>query len=501
MNLALWLERAATRWPDRPALMRGLAVEADYAGFRERAAALGAYLRARGFAPGDRVALFMKNCPEYLIALYGCWYAGLAAVPINAKLHPKEAGWILENSGAVLCFTTPGLEIGLEIECLDVTSDAFAQALTAPALPPDVASPDTLAWLFYTSGTTGRPKGVCITHGMLAAVSLAYTVDVDPVTHEDAAYYAAPMSHGAGLYALVHVLHGAGHICPPSGGFVEDELLGIADAHGSLSMFMAPTMVHRLTAHARRTGQRGEGLRTIVYGGGPMYRADIEAALATFGPRFVQIYGQGECPMAITALPREEVAATDHPDWAARIASVGRAQSISDVCVLDDAGAPVQAGEVGEIAVRGLGVMPEYWQAPDASAATLRNGWLLTGDMGSLDAQGYVTLKDRSKDMIISGGTNIYPREVEEALLTHANVSEVSVIGRASPEWGEEVVAYVVASPDCQLDEAALDAHCRDQIARFKRPRQYRFVEALPKNAYGKILKAALREQEAQRDD
>lgn len=497
MNIALWLERIAATGGARPALMLGAQVVADYAGFRDRAAAVGAALAERGIAPGDRVALFMKNCPDYLVALYGIWFAGAAAVPVNAKLHGREAAWILQASGAKLGFVTPdpgaALAAETEVAVVDVTGDAFAGMTEAAGGAPVPRAPGDLAWLFYTSGTTGKPKGVQITHGMLAATSLSYPLDVDEVQAEDAAYYAAPMSHGAGIYAPIHVRMGARHLCPPSQGFDASELLELAESQGPLSMFMAPTMVRRLTDAAKASGRRGGGIKTIVYGGGPMYRSDIEEAVDWFGPRFVQIYGQGECPMAITALSRAEVADRSHPRWRARLASVGRAQSAVDVAVVDEAGAPLPPGEVGEIAVRGLPVMPGYWQAPEATQKTLRDGWLMTGDMGTLDEDGYLTLVDRSKDVIISGGTNIYPREVEEVLLSHPSVREASVVGRKSAEWGEDVVAFVVAAAGAEIDEAALDAHCLENIARFKRPKAYFILPELPKNNYGKVLKTELR--------
>jgi long-chain acyl-CoA synthetase len=350
-----------------------------------------------------------------------------------------------------------------------------------------------LAWLFYTSGTTGKPKGVQITHGMLAATSACYPIDVDPVTPSDAALYAAPMSHGAGIYAPIHVRMGAGHIVPPSGGFDADEVLDLSAGHGATSMFMAPTMIRRLTDAAKAAGRKGDGIKTIVYGGGPMYRADIEEAVDWFGPKFVQIYGQGECPMCITALSRADVADRAHPRWRARLASVGRAQSLVEVAIGDAAGRPCPPGEIGEIMVRGAPVMPGYWQNPEATAGTLKDGWLMTGDMGHLDEDGYLTLADRSKDVIISGGTNIYPREIEEVLLTHPCVHEVSVVGRPSPEWGEDVVAFVVAAPGHDVDPDALDAHCLSRIARFKRPKAYIALPDLPKNNYGKVLKTDLR--------
>jgi long-chain acyl-CoA synthetase len=225
-----------------------------------------------------------------------------------------------------------------------------------------------------------------------------------------------------------------------------------------------------------------------------MYRADIEEAVDWFGPKFVQIYGQGECPMAITALSRADVADRSHPNWRARLASVGRAQSLVEVAIGDETGQPLPPGEIGEIMVRGASVMPGYWQNPEATEKTLKDGWLMTGDMGHLDADGYLTLADRSKDVIISGGTNIYPREVEEVLLTHPSVHEVSVVGRPSPEWGEDVVAFVVAASGHAVDPAALDAHVLAELARFKRPKAYVALPDLPKNNYGKILKTELRQ-------
>ena len=278
MNIAQWLERSARQNGQAPALFLGATQVADYAEFRTRAARLGAALTGRNIAPGSRVAIFMKNCPDYLIVLYGIWYAGAVAVPINAKLHGKEAAWIIDNSGAELAFVTPGpgaaLAAASTIACIDTTTPDYA-AMTGTGGgtaggPPVSRGPEDLAWLFYTSGTTGRPKGVQITHGMLATVSMGYPLDVDPVLPGDAAYYAAPMSHGAGLYAPVHVRMGARHICPDTDGVDPAALLGTARSQGPLSMFLAPTMVRRLTDEARQSGADGTGIKTVVYGGGPM---------------------------------------------------------------------------------------------------------------------------------------------------------------------------------------------------------------------------------------
>ena len=301
------------------------------------------------------------------------------------------------------------------------------------------------------------------------------------------------MSHGAGLYAPVHVLMGARHVCPVSGGFEPGEIFELAKGMGNLHLFAAPTMIKRMTQAAKAESIGGEGLRSVVYGGGPMYVADIVEAVEVFGPVFIQIYGQGEAPMGITALSREEVADRTHPRWRARLGSVGRAQAGVEVRIGDADGAPRAVGEPGEIMVRGDVVMRGYWENPEGTAKTLKAGWLMTGDVGTMDADGFVTLQDRSKDVIISGGTNIYPREVEECLLMHGTVSEVSVVGRPDAEWGEEVVAFVVC--EGALDEAALDAHCRENIARFKRPKAYFAVPDLPKNNYGKVLKTELRKR------
>jgi acyl-CoA synthetase (AMP-forming)/AMP-acid ligase II len=224
-----------------------------------------------------------------------------------------------------------------------------------------------------------------------------------------------------------------------------------------------------------------------------MYLADIEEAVAVMGPRFVQIYGQGESPMTITALAREWVADRSHPRWRERLGSVGLAQSCVTVRVGDENGEPLAPGATGEILVRGAPVMLGYWRNPEASRRTLRDGWLWTGDVGSLDADGFLSLKDRSKDVIISGGSNIYPREVEEVLLLHPALQEVSVVGRPSPEWGEEAVAFVVPKPGAALDPAELDRLCLEHIARFKRPKSYFIESELPKNNYGKVLKTELR--------
>jgi long-chain acyl-CoA synthetase len=262
-----------------------------------------------------------------------------------------------------------------------------------------------------------------------------------------------------------------------------------------MSFFAAPIMVKRLANDPETATADLTRLKTIIYGGAPMYLADLEEALAVFGPRLAQIYGQGETPMTITALSKADHADTAHPRWRDHLQSVGTVRTDVEVRVVDD-GVEVPLGEIGEVVVRGDVVMAGYWNQPEASAETLSDGWLHTGDMGSFDADGYLTLRDRSKDLIISGGMNIYPREIEEVLLQHPGVRAVSVVGRPDAEWGEAVVAFVVAADSAAPPPLAeLDRACLDRIARFKRPKEYRFVEALPTNNYGKVLKRELREQ------
>jgi long-chain acyl-CoA synthetase len=493
-NLATSLQRIARADAGRPALLHGSVVHRSYGGWAQRCAQLAATFRSAGLAPGDCVAIFMRNHPAYLEILYGAWWAGLAVVPMNAKLHLREAQWIVEDSRASWAFVTGDVGAGLTApRVIDVEQPAYEALFTGALQDIEHRAPDDLAWLFYTSGTTGKPKGVMITHRNLFSMGLTYFVDVDNAQAEDAIVYAAPMSHGAGLYAIPHVMAGAKHVVPASGGFDPAEVFELSRTVGRLSMFAAPTIVRRLVAHAEQSSERCDGFKTIVYGGAPMYVADIQHAMRVMGPKFVQIYGQGESPMTITALSRACLADTGHPRYLQRLASVGIPQAPVEVRVADTDGRPLPMGQTGEILVRGDTVMAGYWRNPEATRDTIRDGWLFTGDMGALDEDGFLTLKDRSKDLIISGGSNIYPREIEEVLLLCPDVAEVSVVGAPDPEWGEVVVAFVVPRTGASLEAAQLDALCLEHIGRFKRPKRYEIVESLPKNNYGKVLKTELR--------
>jgi acyl-CoA synthetase (AMP-forming)/AMP-acid ligase II len=366
-----------------------------------------------------------------------------------------------------------------------LASPSYERRLAAtPSERPRNTDPGALAWLFYTSGTTGRSKGAMLSHRNLMAMTVAHLADFDDPDQNCSLVHGAPMSHGSGLYIPPYVLRGARQVIPASAAFDADEFLDLCTHHPGSSAFLAPTMVQRLVETGR---PRPESLRTIVYGGGPMYVDSMKKALAAFGPIFVQLYGQGEAPMTITGLRR-----ADHVDAdVAVLGSVGYARSGVDVAVVRTDGTPAMPGEIGEIVCRGDVVMSGYWQNPDATAETLEDGWLHTGDMGSFDAAGYLTLRDRSKDVVISGGSNIYPREVEEVLLSHPDVAEACVVGAPDPDWGEVVVAFIVGT----AAEPELDAHLLERIARFKRPKRYLYVDELPKNSYGKVLKRELRER------
>ena len=494
MNLAIWLERTALKHPNREAIFLGSECIGTYKDFWRAVCALRIYLEEEGIKRGDRVAVYMPNCPEFLVAFYAVWSMGAVIVPINSKLHVREVSWILDNAKCRYILGDKVLFSELSLPNITIFAPKWDSLSTDVQVAPVSCSFSELAWLFYTSGTTGKPKGVMITHGMIKTMALSYFADVDQVYPSDTTLYAAPMSHGAGLYSVMHVLAGSRHAIPLSGRFDEAEIFNLAEKLNNIHMFAAPTMVKRLTNFAKKNNKGGIGFRTVVYAGGPMYLSDIIEAVEQFGPIFVQVYGQGECPMGITVLPRHEVADRNSKRWKERLQSVGCAQSAVEVKIGNKSGDKSKPGETGEIMVRGDLVMPGYWGNKDATSKTIIDGWLMTGDLGSMDSHGYVTMHDRSKDLIISGGSNIYPREVEEILLLHRSVNEVSVVGRENDDWGEEVVAFIVTEKGHELSPDDLDQHCLKHIARFKRPKAYININELPKNNYGKVLKTTLRE-------
>lgn len=503
MNVAVLLHNAAKAFGDAPAVSLGDGLTHDYAELGRRVARLaGAFGAALHLSPGDRIALAMRNRPHYLELLFASWHAGLVAVPINARLHPKEIEFILRNCGAKVCFVTEDLAplIAPMCETLDdlrrvvcVDEGEYEALFAHDPIGLHPASPEAPAWIFYTSGTTGRPKGATLTHRSLVAMTLSYLADVDYLTTADAFIHLGPQSHAVGLFSIPFVAKGCHHVLPASGGFDAPELLDLVGRYANVTFFLTPTMLRRLLDAPAVASAETDNIRTILCGAAPVYLDDVERALSCFGPRLWIGYGQGESPLTITALPKDVLAAATQLRCVERMQSVGIPRTGVEVRVADSQDGTLPPGEIGEVMVRGDIVMAGYWNDPSATRDTLRNGWLHTGDLGVMDPDGFLTLKDRFKDLIISGGMNVYPREVEEALLCHSGVREVAVVGVSDAEWGERVVAFVVPRERQTPTEAELDRLCLQAIARFKRPRRYFFVAELPKNNYGKVLKTKLR--------
>ncbi len=514
-NLSTLLMDSARRHPALPALAVGATLRNDYRGLAARVARAAGALRGTLLNPGDRVAIVSSNCAEYIETMFACWHAGACVVPVNSKLHVDELAYVLADSGACCAFVDAAWAPALSsiadrppalARVIELGSPEYARLFDASATDePAAVAPDAAAWLFYTSGTTGRPKGVVLTHANLRAMARCFLSDVESIAPGDALLHPAPLSHGSGLYVIPHVLAAAVNVVPESAAFDAGEVIELLVHWRAASFFAAPTMLKRLIAHPAIGNARLDHLKSIVCGGAPLYVEDSKAALAALGPRLAQIYGQGESPMTITAMSRAIVAEAAARGDDARLGSVGRAHTGIEVRIghgdngeRGDAenGSARHRDEPGEVLVRGPTVMREYWRNAEATAATLAGGWLHTGDVGALDADGFLTLKDRSKDLIISGGSNIYPREVEEVLQMHAGVREAAVVGRRDAQWGEEVVACVVAHAgvDHATLERELDALCLSRIARFKRPKAYVFLRELPRNNTGKVLKTTLRE-------
>jgi long-chain acyl-CoA synthetase len=487
VNVASLLDSAATRHPSTQAWVHG-SDGSSYADSRARTTQLAGGLSGL-LKPGSRVIMAMANGPEFFEALWAVLWAGMIAVPVNRHLHALEIGYVAAHSDASIIiydqYTRAVVEKCEAGDVLTVEAGAAEWRSLAASRPGGVAEvrPDDPAWLFYTSGTTGRPKGATLTHRNLLAMTLNYYADVDPVGPGTVYLHAAPLSHGSGLYLLPSVGHGATNVIADGAGFDPGHFLALATRHGvTHAAFLAPTMLRRLTDAALQEGWSSTTLRHVMVGGAALYEQDLADAVEAFGPIIGQMYGQGESPMTIAVMPPSLLTARDaeKSNWR----SCGRPFT----------GVEVRTGPDGQILVRGDVVMSGYWNDPGATAATLTDGWLATGDIGHFDERGFLYLTDRSKDVIISGGSNIYPREVEEALLLHPAVREAVVVGVPDPVWGESVCAYVVRSPGAPADENTLITHCQGLIASFKKPRRIVFVDELPKSANGKVLRRMLRD-------
>jgi long-chain acyl-CoA synthetase len=441
----------------------------------------------------------MSNNPEYLAILFAIWRAGLVAVPANAKLHARELAYIVEDSGARLCLATADVA-GPLAEALPASARLIVRGekdwrdliAAEPGGVVDRRAED-IAWIFYTSGTTGKPKGAMLSHRNLTTMAVGYLADIDFLSPQDCLFHLAAQSHATGLFGLSHIAKATHHVLPPSGGFDPAEISDLLSLHGSVTLFAPPTGLRRLVRHPAFAGANIDAIRTVLLGAAPLYAADLKAGYEVFGPRLWNGYGQGESPCTITAMPKALLASAIEKGDEALMVSVGIPRTGIEVAIFNGEDRPLLPGEIGEVVVRGDTVMAGYWSQPEASAAALRSGWLHTGDLGALDGRGFLTLLDRTKDVIISGGSNIYPREIEDILLQDPQVTEAAVIGVPDTDWGESVMAVVVAAPGSALDVRRLERLCLDRIARFKRPKHWRVVDCLPKNSAGKVLKRELR--------
>lgn len=513
MNIGKVLTETARRASEQTATIFG-DVRRTYGQLNARANQLASALKESGLRQGDRVAIIQRNCPELLETLFGVFKAGAVAVPINARLHPKEYRYIVDHAGArVVIFTqefSDGIEsirdelqrverficVGPESRGVEAYEDVLLKGRSS--LDDAMVAPDDVAWLFYTSGTTGRPKGAMITHENLEFMTRRYFEEVYPLSGRDVGIHAGPLTHGSGLWALPIIAGGAAHVIPHTVRFDPELIFRLIAQHRVTKIvFVAPTMITLLLNSPALDKYDLSSLRFIGYGGSPMYVEDLKRAIKQLGSILCQIYGQGECPMTISMLSAIDHVVTGDPRVDQRLASAGRPRGGIEVAVLGSDGGVLSPGEIGEIAVRGPVVMRGYWNDDKATNDAFQNGWYHTGDVGRFDEAGYLYLLDRKKDFIISGGSNIYPREVEEVLLLHPGVLEVAVFGVPDRLWGESVLALVVRRPGARPTEEELVQLCRGHLAAYKKPRYVRFVESLPKNAYGKVLKRELRQQYA----
>jgi acyl-CoA synthetase (AMP-forming)/AMP-acid ligase II len=474
-------------------------------------------------AKGERVAILLPNCPEFVIADFALMKAGLIRVPVNPRYVAPEIAFILGHSGARVLVTNGAFAdavaaatgalatLTLVIVVGEEAQSAAAGALASrpestarpsigwrdalargTALPFAVATGDDDGYMLgYTSGTTGRPKGALTTvRARRANIFNVYANEMF-VTPADAMLHVASLAHGSGTKVLSLFAKGGANVLLEK--FTPRAFFEAVAAHRITISWMVPTMVAMLADAPERTAFDTSSLTTIIYGGAPMPEPVLERALAAFGPVFVQIYGLTEAPHPDLVLHKADHVAAHATGRRAAQGVTGRIAIGVQLRLVDDGGHEVPVGDVGEIAVAGVHVMARYWDDPAATAATLRDGWCLTGDLARMDADGFCTIVDRKKEMIISGGFNVYPREVEDALYRCAGVAECAVIGVPDATWGEAVCAVVVAGEATRVDADAIAAHCARELAGYKKPRRIEFVGALPKTANGKIDKKLLR--------
>jgi acyl-CoA synthetase (AMP-forming)/AMP-acid ligase II len=510
MNIGTLFTKSAKSFPERLAICYG-DQEWTYAELNERINRLTNGFRELGLHKGDHVAILSFNCPEFLEALFACFKAGLCAVPINFRLHPREYSFIIDHSDSAavvfgedfrdplysfkeempkvnhyICIANPREGMLKYEDLISNRSSKFEDV---------EVDRDDLAWLFYTSGTTGSPKGAMLTHGNLLAMTMSFYADMAPLGPDDAVLHAAPLSHASGCYSLPNFAKAANNVILEMRSFNPQAVCETIQRRKITNMFVAPTMVKILVSWPEIGNYDLSSLKCLDYGGGPMYVEDLKEAVRKLGQCLVQVYGQGESPMTISYLRSEEHLLEGTEEQMVRLQSAGIARTDVEVKVFDENDNEVPQGEIGEIVLRGEEVMRGYWKNPEATAETLRGGWLHTGDVGKMDERGYIYLLDRSKDMVISGGENIYPREIEDVILRHPAVHEVAVIGVPDDYWGEALKAVISLKPGMQASEQEIIDFCKQYLASYKKPKSVEFIGELPKSSYGKILKRELREK------
>ncbi|WP_156681002.1 fatty acid--CoA ligase [Sphingomonas profundi] len=478
-------------------------IDTSYALLDERASRIANGLIAAGVRPGMRISYLGRNDPIYFELLFGAAKAGAVMTPVNWRLADAEIEWVLADActrvivaeDAFAARLAPVLAARADAPLLVALADYAiwrdAQASNDPLLPAD---PGDVAVQLYTSGTTGRPKGAMLTHRNLL-VYRSLPPERQPAwnrfTDDDVSLLVMPMFHIGGTgYGIQTLAAGATGLVARE--FDAEQVLAFVERERLSKIFVVPSALQMLLRHPRAGTVDYGRLRTILYGASPIPLELLREAMAVFGCGFVQMYGMTETSGTICALTPDD----HHPDGTPRMRSAGRPMADGvELRILDEAGAVLPAGETGEVAVRAPLVMAGYWRQPDATAAVLSpDGWFRTGDAGYLDADGYLFIQDRVKDMIVSGGENVYPAEVEQALYGHPAIAEVAVIGVPSDKWGEEVKAILVAAPGAVPDPAEIIGWARARIAGYKLPKSIEVVESLPRGPTGKILRRALRE-------
>jgi len=513
MNLAHFLRQAARRHGGEIGFVWGSKTW-TWAELDARVDAMAAALAANGVLKGDRVLVQSKNCNQMFESMFACFRLGAVWVPTNFRQTPSEVAYLAEASGttAMICQgdfpdhvaavlkAAPAINFIVSIGASSFGEDYDALVAAhagKPALVADVEYDDP-AWFFFTSGTTGRPKAGVLTHGQMGFVATNHLCDLMPgTTASDASLVVAPLSHGAGIHQLAQVARAVKTVLPASERFDIAEAWSLVQRWRITNMFTVPTIVKMLTEHPSVDEYDHSSLRYIIYAGAPMYREDQKYALRKLGLVLVQYFGLGEVTGNITVLPPSLHSAEDGPG--VRVGTCGYERTAMQVSIQDDQGRELEPGETGEICVCGLAVFAGYYNNPEANAKAFRNGWFRTGDLGHVDAQGFLFITGRASDMYISGGSNVYPREIEEKLLTHPGLAEVAIVGVPDRTWGEVGIAVAVRRPGANLEEAELLGWIEGKVSRYKLPKKVIFWDELPKSAYGKITKKLIREELAAR--